>query len=147
MSKISADAATALHVAADCLACGAWVPSEAEEGREIADAVLAELPPEQAARLRAALAASADHRAIARLLDELATELEPPARPPKPHRPRKATLARALKQAAKAGVKVARVDVSPDGTVSLVVGEGQNEEPSSDLDQWIAKHAHQIKRA
>jgi hypothetical protein len=47
------------------------------------------------------------------------------AKQPKPARPRKRklTLAGVARQAAKAGVEVARYDVRPDGTISIVTGE------------------------
>ena len=47
------------------------------------------------------------------------------AQPPKPTRPRKRkpTLAGVARQAAKAGVEVARYDFRPDGTISIVTGK------------------------
>ena len=134
------DAAIVLRLAADCFACGAvlQLPSEAELAHEFASAALDELPPEQAARLRAALADPADHRAVAQLLDRMAAELEPPPKPARPRRPRKTMLAMVLKQAARVGVTVARVEM--DG-VTLVLGETTaGEKQGNELDQWIAKH-------
>jgi len=59
----------------------------------------------------------------------------------KPSRARKPTLARALRQAAKAGVNVAGATIE-DGKVSLTFSEAQPEQ-TNDLDKWMAKrHAH-----
>ena len=139
------DIVTPLRMAADCFACGALLQMELEieEGHALATIALGELPPEHAARLRAVLSAAepGNYRALAYLLDQMADELEPPPKPTKQRRPRKATLADVLKQAAKAGVPVARVEL--DGGVTLVLGESSGEkQDGNELDKWIAKHAH-----
>jgi imidazolonepropionase-like amidohydrolase len=67
--------------------------------------------------------------------------LGPPQDMPKPKRKRKPTLARALRDAAKAGVNVAGATIE-DGRVSLTFGEAQAEQ-ANDLDKWMAKrHAN-----
>jgi hypothetical protein len=53
---------------------------------------------------------------------ELAQQLKP-TRP----RKRKPTLASVARQAAKAGVEVARYDFRPDGTISVVTGKPDND--------------------
>jgi len=56
-------------------------------------------------------------------------------------RARRPTLARALREARKAGVNVAGATIE-DGKVSLTFGEAQPE-PTNDHDKWLAKrHAH-----
>jgi hypothetical protein len=66
--------------------------------------------------------------------------LAKPAR--KPRKPRKLSLAGALRQAAKAGAPVARVEITGD-RVTLVMGEATGEERQrNELDDWIAKRAH-----
>ena len=57
-------------------------------------------------------------------------------------RPRRPTLASALKQAKKEGLAVSGATWAADGTVSLTFGES-NSAQQGDLDKWIAKrHAH-----
>jgi hypothetical protein len=55
--------------------------------------------------------------------------------------PRKPTLVSVAKQASKAAIEVARYDVKPDGTISVVAGK-----PTNDIDQvnpWDAVLAHE----
>lgn len=66
------------------------------------------------------------------------------ARPCKPLRKRRrksSTLARALREAERAGVTVASASVDENGTVSLMFGEAKPE-LTNDLDRWMAKNAH-----
>ena len=71
---------------------------------------------------------------------EPSPEPSPPSPPPRRTRQRKPTLSGMLRQAAKANVPLRRVVIDPaDGRITLVVGEGQSEQPNI-LDQWIAKH-------
>lgn len=61
---------------------------------------------------------------------------------PKAPRRRRPTLARALKEANKAGKPVKGAVLGPDGTIELKFGE-PGTEPPNDLDKWIAKrHAN-----
>jgi hypothetical protein len=55
-------------------------------------------------------------------------------------RRRRIMLATAMKQAAKAGIEVARYDIEPDGRISIVTGKNEIDH-TNDLDKWIAKHA------
>jgi hypothetical protein len=54
-------------------------------------------------------------------------------------RKRKPTLATTLRQAAKAGLDVARYEVDPDGKITVVTGKPAAEQ-TNDLDKWMAKH-------
>jgi hypothetical protein len=67
-------------------------------------------------------------------------------RKPNTRKPRKQTLVSVAKQAAKAGISVARYEVeAPDGSKITIVPVGENfpiDEPQIDLDKWLAKHAH-----
>src|SRR6516162_6506509 len=58
---------------------------------------------------------------------------------------RKATLVSVAKQANKAAMAVTRYEVRPDGTVVVVTGKGEQQQ-SSELDEWIAKHADKTQR-
>jgi hypothetical protein len=61
----------------------------------------------------------------------------------KPKRQRKATLARALREMAKAGASVARVEITDEGKFALVLGEPEaNKQQGNELDNWLANHAH-----
>jgi hypothetical protein len=51
-------------------------------------------------------------------------------------RPRKPTLALALKQAAKAGVPVRRARIEPDGSIALDIGEPQ---PTETDNPWLTE--------
>ena len=61
----------------------------------------------------------------------------------KPRRPRKVTLDRALREAAKAGANVTGATVEP-GKVTLTFGKPV-EPPGGELDQWMATRANQPK--
>src|SRR5436309_16082855 len=87
-----ADIADCLRLAADCLACARFCPSETEEAREYAAMAATKLPADLAAQVARALDCG-DHR----WLDGLANALEPPAPTPQPkprrmhrHKPRTA---------------------------------------------------------
>ena len=83
-----------------------------------------------------------NHERIAALLQSGATIEELTAKPmrERKRRKRKPTLARALREAAKAGVNVAGATIE-DGKVSLTFGEAQPEQ-TNDLDKWMKRHAH-----
>jgi hypothetical protein len=129
------DAADCLRVAANYLAGARFCPSEADEAREIAAMVMADLPADLATRVECALDCD-DYRAAAWALDGIANILDPPAaptpqaKPRRPRRPRKATLASALKQAAKANVPVSAAVIGADG-VTLHFGKGESTEASN----------------
>jgi hypothetical protein len=55
--------------------------------------------------------------------------------------PRRASLARAIKQAQKAGLNVRGARLV-DGEIVLEFGEPASADVSNALDEWIAKHAH-----
>jgi hypothetical protein len=68
-----------------------------------------------------------------------------PDAPPK--RQRKRSISHALKEAAKAGASVARVEISDDGKIALVIGEPEaNKQQGNEVDEWIAKHARETER-
>jgi len=73
-------------------------------------------------------------------LDQIANAFEPPARPRRPHKP---SLARFIAKAKKFGVDVT---VEPNGTATFRTGGSTtttaDENPQTELDEWIAKHAH-----
>jgi hypothetical protein len=50
------------------------------------------------------------------------------------HKPRQPTLARVSKQAAKAGIEVARYEIKPDGTFVVVTGKSESTESNPWLD-------------
>jgi hypothetical protein len=132
------DTATILRVAADCLAVSAWLPSEADLGREYLAAALAELPAAYADRINTA-------PNNWRLLDRIADELEPPKRK-RMRKPCKPRLAAALKEARKAGASVKGATIESDRRLSLQFGEPDAAEPATDFDKWMAKHAREIER-
>ena len=74
------------------------------------------------------------------ILSTLLPELDLSVKPPRKPRRRTPTLASALKQAAKAGASVSGATIE-DGRVVLTFGEPAKSE-SSELDTWMAKHAH-----
>jgi hypothetical protein len=53
---------------------------------------------------------------------------------------RKPTLASIVKQARKAGIDPARIEIKPDGGYVVVTGKGEQQQ-GNELDEWIAKHA------
>ncbi|MEI9403386.1 hypothetical protein [Mesorhizobium argentiipisi] len=53
---------------------------------------------------------------------------------------RQVDVSRAIKAAASAGMKVARVEIDPTGKI-VVVAVGQAPEPANELDKWMANHA------
>jgi len=59
-----------------------------------------------------------------------------------PHKP---TLASVTKQARKAGIDPARIEVKPDGTIVVVTGKPEQQQ-SNEVDDWIAKHARAPER-
>ena len=54
------------------------------------------------------------------------------------------SLRRALDTAQKSNLPISRVDISRDGTLSLVVGKAEPEK-INDLDNWMAKHANETE--
>ena len=60
-------------------------------------------------------------------------------------KPRKPTLVSVAKQANKAAIPVARYEMKPDGTVVIVIGQGEQQQ-GNELDEWIAKHARPLER-
>jgi len=58
---------------------------------------------------------------------------------------RKPTLVSVAKQANKAAIPVARYEMKPDGTVVIVIGQGEQQQ-GNELDEWIAKHARPLER-
>jgi hypothetical protein len=64
------------------------------------------------------------------------TKPPPPAQTPAEdaRKPRRPTLASVAKQANKAAIAVARYEVKPDGTVVIVIGQGESIEPNPWLD-------------
>jgi hypothetical protein len=71
--------------------------------------------------------------------------LRQPAPPRQRQRQRKPTLVSVARAARKAGIDPARIEIRPDGTV-VVTGKGDEPQPSTVLDQWIAKHARAPER-
>jgi hypothetical protein len=55
-------------------------------------------------------------------------------------RPRKPTLARAIREAKRAGLSVAGATLTVDGSVSLAFGEAAKTNGNGELDEWMAKH-------
>jgi hypothetical protein len=128
------DVATCLRVAADCLACAALLPSEADAAREYAAMAAAELPADLAAQVERALDCG-DHRMGARVLDGLANALKPPAAPtpqPKSRRQRKLSIGRMIAAAERGGKNVTSI-TTPDG-VTLRFGES---EPTEASNPWL----------
>jgi hypothetical protein len=84
-------------------------------------------------------ASKADARAYACFVMENFEPFDWP--PPTRRRKRRGlSLARAIRQARKAGVDVT---VAPDGTITLRFGEQTTTSTTAnELDQWMAKHAH-----
>jgi hypothetical protein len=60
-------------------------------------------------------------------------------RPRNPRKPRKPILARAAKEAAKAGLKVTGATYEPDGRLSLQFGDAAREATVTPLEQWRAR--------
>jgi hypothetical protein len=58
-------------------------------------------------------------------------------------RARKPTLASVAKQAAKAGIEVARYEIEPDKITVVTGKQGEPKaEQTNDVDEWMAKHAN-----
>ena len=72
-------------------------------------------------------------------------QLPKPAQPPKPSKPRKPTLTSIAKDARKAGIDPARIEIKPDGSYVVDIGKGEQQQPNA-VDQWIAKHADKTQR-
>src|SRR5262245_6981679 len=66
-------------------------------------------------------------------------------KPSKPSKPRKPTLESVAKQASKAGIEVARYEVKPDGTITVITGEPTPVEPGNPwpLDEFRTKENKQ----
>jgi hypothetical protein len=62
-----------------------------------------------------------------------------------PHGPRKPTLASVTREARKAGLDPARIEIKPDGTYAVDIGKPEQQQ-SNELDEWIAKHARAPER-
>jgi hypothetical protein len=63
------------------------------------------------------------------------------AKPTRQRRARKLTLAKALKQASKAGVNIVRYEVEPDGKVVIVTGKPEpKNETDRELEEFNARH-------
>jgi hypothetical protein len=65
---------------------------------------------------------------------------EEPAR-----RRRRLTVARAIREVQKAGASIARVEIEPDGRITLTFGERTTPKSNNELDDWMAKHARSTK--
>jgi len=66
--------------------------------------------------------------------------------PPKRVRRRIQTVTSALRQAQRAGAKVSAVEIGENG-IRLVLGVPEtSNNPTTDLDNWIAKHARPTQR-
>ena len=74
--------------------------------------------------------------------DEWAASLP---KPRKPRSPKPPTLASVAKDARKAGIDPARIEIKPDGTVVVVTGTGEQQQ-GKEVDEWIAKHADKTQR-
>jgi hypothetical protein len=54
-----------------------------------------------------------------------------------PRRVRQGDVTKALKAAKAAGLNVSRVDIEPDGKLSILIGDGESSEPASTpFDAW-----------
>jgi hypothetical protein len=54
---------------------------------------------------------------------------------------RQRDLTAAVKGVVAAGCAVARVEVSKDGKIIIIMSVGTGKETATDLDQWMARHA------
>lgn len=54
---------------------------------------------------------------------------------------RQADVARAVKAAQAAGLTIGKVEVAPDGTIRVIIADGNESAPLMPFDQWKAKHA------
>jgi hypothetical protein len=66
----------------------------------------------------------------------------------KPSTFKESDLRRAIVAARKAGVEIGRIRIDRSGTIELVpksADDRPESESASDLDQWMAKHAHQTQ--
>src|SRR5262245_63962774 len=99
------DRCRALVAAEDCFRLARFCASEREVGEQFL-ALAASLP-----------------------TDDGAEQSQPaPAPPERARKPRKPTLASVAKQASKAALDVARYEVKPDGTLVLVIGQGEQQQ-------------------
>jgi hypothetical protein len=140
------DVASALRAAAECL----WYPLgrwEIDEGFKWAEAAIAALPPDLAARVESALVCN-DCDMRVKALEDLADALGQAgfqesisvrAESAKPRRQRKPSLRTLIAQAEKSGKSVSSI-TTPEGT-KLTFGEPESE-IRNELDEWIAKRAH-----
>jgi hypothetical protein len=61
---------------------------------------------------------------------------------------KKTDMRRAIDTARRAGLFLARVDITKDGTISLVTGKGEGEAArGADLDNWLAKEGRGARPA
>jgi len=52
----------------------------------------------------------------------------------------------AIRAIEKAGHKVARVSIAPDGNIDVFIGQPDNDEqPETPLDKWLRKHANETE--
>jgi hypothetical protein len=141
--------AAQLREAAGCFACSRFVPSEADEGIELATEALDALSADadlgvRTDGVRAMLAdpANYDLYRLAPWCDALADKLDPP-RKRKPKGKRQ-SLDRMIAQAEKKSGRSVTSITTPDGT-TLHFGD-PTPTPAKELDQWIAKHARASER-
>ena len=74
--------------------------------------------------------------------EEYFASLPKPREPPKSSKP---TLASVAKEARKAGLDPARIEIKPDGTYVVDIGKGEQQQ-GNEVDEWIAKHARAPER-
>jgi hypothetical protein len=72
-------------------------------------------------------------------------QLPKPAQPPKPSKPRKPTLTSIAKDARKAGIDPARIEIKPDGSYVVDIGKPEQQQ-GNELDEWIANDARASER-
>jgi hypothetical protein len=63
----------------------------------------------------------------------------------KPRQSRKPTLASVIKQARKAGIDPARVEIKSDGSYVVDTSKLEHQQ-GNEVDEWMAKHAHAPER-
>ena len=77
--------------------------------------------------------------------EEYFASLPKPREPPEPPKPPKPpTLASVAKDARKAGIDPARIEIRPDGSYVVDIG-GPEQQQGNEVDEWIAKHAHETE--